>query len=53
MITTNKTPWEYTKEFLTWYEAHSKSPKALQRDQLWEAWKVAYSIGYRQGRGVA
>ena len=53
MITTNKTPWEYTEEFLTWYKDHSNSPKALQRDQLWEAWKVAYSIGYRQGRGVA
>ena len=52
MITTNKTPWEYTEEFLTWYEAHSNSPKVLQRDQLWEAWKVAYSIGYRQGRGI-
>ena len=45
-------PWEYSEEFLTWFQDYPKN-KTIQRDQLWEAWKVAYSIGYRQGRGVA
>jgi hypothetical protein len=44
-------PWEYSEEFLTWFQDYPKN-KTIQRDQLWEAWKVAYSIGYRQGRGV-
>ncbi len=47
-----KPPWEYSQEFLTWYEDYPKN-KTDQIDQLWEAYRAGYSMGYRQGRGVA
>jgi len=47
-----KPPWEYSQEFLTWYEDYPKN-KTTQQDQLWEAYRAGYSMGYRQGRGVA
>jgi hypothetical protein len=46
------TPWEYSEEFLTWFQNYPKN-KTASRDQLWEAFRAGYSMGYRQGRGVA
>ena len=47
-----KPPWEYSEEFLTWFQDYPKN-KTTPRDQLWEVYRAGYSMGYRQGRGVA
>ncbi len=47
-----KPPWEYSEEVLTWFQDYHKN-KTDQIDQLWEAYRAGYSMGYRQGRGVA
>lgn len=44
-------PWEYTPEFLEWYGMRNEKIQLL-KEQLWEAWKLGFSYGYKQGKGV-